>query len=223
MNGFNERGVMPHSKYILPKWVIVITVIGLLMAVLGGYSLGSELSHIVSYVTIDDPNGPEDTKLYRLEFDDCIRKYDTKSYYNEFDYSDTFVLNYSSNAPVISSGTYSNDFTGKDLTQLAVKFYNLTYYDVCYVYRNTAGKTTLEYSLKLALESGNMECAIFELDPAYSYETKDEYKVVKDPLEIKRVQSSEDGSVQIYENKIYIIVLAGENATGRYDLSVKLS
>ena len=227
MNGYQGRGVMPQMKYKVPIWVIVITVLGLVLAIFGGYQGGAEASYIFSYINIPDGNGVEDTTLAKLKFEDFIHEYKSDDYYNELDNSDIFVLAYRSSAGKSLGGAYNNDYSAQSATSLNVSFSNLTYYDISYVNKDVSGKTNLTYTANISLSSGNMQAAIFELDKEYKCVSKDGVQVIESQY-INMVATvtaggEQSGIIPIDPDKIYVIAFAGENATGNYSLNVTLS
>lgn len=231
MDGYNTYPYNDDTQDVkLPKWVWLVAIVGLIVAVLSGYVIGNNaavmFNELMAAATVEDTNG-ESTSLNTLVFEDFIGVYDNYYGFNTFD-ADLFTINYNSSALYDNSlGTYVNDFSSKKSTELTVSFRNLNYYDVSYVYNGQGSK--LSYSVEFNLQKGNMEAAIVRVDKNYRVYT-DEYGASK--IEAQYVQVLErisleknnlTSSISMDANSIYMIVFAGESASGSYTLDVDVT
>ena len=226
MDGYQRQQPPVAKSHRLPIWVWVLTVIGIIVAITNGYNTGKDLKYIISHITITDTNGAQDKSLTKLNFKNFINKNDSDSYYNELDHTGLFALGYNSNASDSASKTYNNDYTASVAVDLQVSFRHLVYYDICYVNKNTTGKTSLNYDVRINITSGNMEAAILEVDRDYKCVTRNGESFIDQQYvtEVKRIKADGErtGTVPLKADKIYIIAFAGENADGGYTLSVTL-
>ena len=231
-NGFNgyqaPRGFDDSEKSAnLPKWVWAVAVIGLAFAILCGYYTGifagDYFKKMIKEITVEDTNG-ESTKLNTLDFTDFLGVYDDYYGYNKFD-AGIFTLMYDSSALYDNSlGTYKNDFSSANSARLKVSFKNLNYYDVCYVYNGKASK--LSYSIEFDIQKGNMEAAVIRLAKNFTVKT-DEFGISNiEPQYIQildRISDEKVSSIPMDGDGIYLIVFAGESASGSYSLDVDIS
>jgi hypothetical protein len=121
-------------------------------------------------------------------------------------------------------GTYKNDFTNSKSAHINVSFRNLSYYDVSYVYEGDG--TKLSYAVEFDLKKGNMEAVVLRLDRNYTVKV-DEYGISNIEMQyiqiLQRVNDDKVSSITMDEGGIYMIVFAGESATGNYSLDVDIS
>ena len=231
-NGFNGYQAPPDfedetKSTALPKWVWVVGILGLAFAILCGYYTGiyagEYFNELIKTVIIEDVNG-ESTELNTLDFTDFLGVYDDYYGYNKFD-AGLFATSYDSSSLYDNSlGTYKNEFSETMSARLKVSFKNLNYYDVSYVYEGNGSK--LSYSVEFNLQKGNMEAAIVRLARNFTVET-DEFGISNIKHEyiqiIDRISSEKVSSVPMEDGYIYIIVFAGESASGSYSLDVNIS
>lgn len=225
MNGYQRESQMPKRGYRVPKWIVVLAIIGIFIAISSGYNTGSMVKYYYSHMTLPDTNGKQDSSLTRLNFSNFINKNSSEDYYNEFDHTGLFALGYSSNAEGDIGKTYNNDYTGRVSVDIRVNFRYFTYYDICYVNKNTDGKTSLNYDVLIDITSGNMEAAILEIDRDYKCVFMNGKDVIDQQYVTEAVRitgAGEKGTIPLKADKIYIIAFAGENANGSYTLSVTL-
>jgi len=231
MDGYNSY---PYNDDIqdvkLPKWVWLVAILGLIIAVLSGYVIGNNaavmFNEIIAAATVEDTNG-ESTSLNTLAFEDFIGIYDKYYGFNKFD-ADLFTISYDSSALYDNSlGTYTNVFSSQKSANLSVSFRNLNYYDVSYVYEGQGSK--LSYSIEFKLQKGNMEAAIVRVDKNYRVYTDEydnskieaQYVQVIDTVSIEK--NNLTSSVPMDAEGIYMIVFAGESASGSYELDVDIT
>lgn len=228
-NGYGTQGDMDDdaSSVKLPKWVWVVAVVGLAFAILCGYYTGvsavAYFNMITEELIVSDTNG-ESTELNTLDFSDFLGVYDDYYGYNKFD-AGLFTLMYDSSALYDNTlGTYKNDFTNSKSAQINVSFRNLSYYDVSYVYEGDG--TKLSYAVEFDLKKGNMEAVVLRLDRNYTVKV-DEYGISNIEMQyiqiLQRVNDDKVSSITMDEGGIYMIVFAGESATGNYSLDVDIS
>ena len=137
-------------------------------------------------------------------------------------------MSYASSALYDNSlGTYVNDFSSKNSVNLSVSFRNLNYYDISYVYEGEGSK--LSYSMEINLQKGNMEAAIVRVDRNYRVYTDEygtslieaQYVHVIETVSLEK--NNLTSSVPMDADGIYMIVFAGESASGSYTLDVDIT
>lgn len=226
MNGYPNYSFTEKQKYKIPVWVIILIAVALVFSVFGGYYAGINYAVAVKHVMMPDGNGREDTSLASLDFKGFICKFDDGSY-NEFDSVEFFSLTYDSDAKYAPGGYYSNDYTGEVGADIDVSFMYLSYYDICYVNKNVGEKQVLEYEIEIDVIMGNMEAAVIAVSADYKCTANENgYSIVDDQYVtvIDRLKAGDSGtkSIPLTEGYIYMVVFAGENATGAYSLDVNL-
>ena len=224
MNYNHGDGVVPPKKYRLPAWVWIISILGLLFAVNGGYQSGQMTSEIISFLNVSDTTA--DTSLLgKLDFNDCIEEHKSSDNLCDLDYSGIFALTYQAKVNGVRESKFNNDYTDRSTVSVAATVSSMTYYDVRYVNMNTLGKDSLSYKINIALSSGNMEAAILAIDKAYTCTVKDGDRVINAEYitKVERINGSAEGTLSLDQSKIYVIVFGAENATGSYTLDVTLS
>ena len=226
MNGYPNYSSPEKPKYKIPVWVIILIAVALVFSAFGGYYAGVNYAVAVKHVMLPDGNGKDDTSLASLDFKGFICKIDDESY-NEFDSIDFFTLTYDSDAKYALGGYYSNDYTGEVVADIDVSFMYLSYYDICYVNKNVGEKQLLEYEIEIDVLMGNMEAALIAVRADYKCTVNENgYSIVDDQYVtvLDRLKAGDSGtkSIPLSEGYIYMVVFAGENATGSYSLDVNL-
>ena len=220
---YNYGGESSANKpYRLPVWVWIIAVIGLIFSVNGGYQSGALTADIVSYLRVQDTTA-DSTALGKLDFTDCIEEHKADAKLCDLDCSGLFALTYLAKVNDLREMSFNNDYSAKDSVSIAVSVMSMTYYDVRYVNMNTAGKDKLTYSATAILDNGNMEFAVLEIDKDYTCTVKDGKRVINADCitVIDRGSGTVSGELELESDKIYVIVVGAENATGRYTLDVR--
>jgi hypothetical protein len=213
-----------NKPYRVPVWVWIIAVIGLLFSVNGGYQSGALAADIISYLRVQDTT-KDSTALGKLDFVDCIEEHKTEAKLCDLDYSGLFALSYQAKVNDQREMTFNNDYTDKDSVSIDVSVMSMTYYDVRYVNMNTADNGKLNYSATAILDLGNMEFALLEIDRNYTCTVKDGVRAIKAECisVIDRGSGTVSGEAELESDKIYVIVVGAENATGRYTIDVRTS
>lgn len=221
-NLYNTPPTAQKPKTRLPAWFWVMTVVGLIIAVLAGYFSGSNFGSMVSLLNIEDTNG-EDTALCSLDFKDFLGVYDGYSGYNLYD-SDAVCIMYDTSRDYdAQSETYNNRFTGAYTEQNATFIY-LNYYDVCFVSELSLSKAvTVAFSSKLS--TGNLEGRLIhvasdfkvELDEFDTPIIKDEYITTLASFGANELLEK---TVNVPANGILMFVVAAEGAVGSYHLKI---
>ena len=221
-NLYNTPPTANKPKTRLPAWFWIITVVGLVVAVLAGYFSGSNFGKIVSLLNIEDTNG-EDTSLCSLDFKGFLGVYDGYSGYNLFD-SDAVCIMYDTSRDYnANTETYENEFTGCNTDQNATFLY-LNYYDVCFVSELNGSRTvTVEFFSKLG--GGNLEGRLMHVSADFKVELdefdtpiiKDEYITTVAAFGANETQKQ---TVNTSESGMLIFVVGAEGAVGSYHLKI---
>ena len=221
MNGFYNTPQSP-PKTRLPAWFWIISVLGLVLAVLAGYFSGNNFGNMAKLLSIEDTNG-EDTAICSLDFKGFLGVYDGYSGYNRFDSDVTYIMYDTSRDYNVHNETYDNSFAGAYTDQTATFLY-LNYYDVCFVYELNGPKTvTAEFSSKL--EKGNMEGRLLHVAADFKVEL-DEFDVpiVKDEyitsLASFGANDTFEQTLTVPDSGTLIFVVACEGALGSYHLKI---
>lgn len=215
-----------EKKYKIPVWIWIITVIGLLWSISGGYQSGALVSDIVSYLTVADKT-PNSSDLGILNFNDCLEDYTGMSGLCDIDNDKIFALSYSSSVNGAAQSSFQNDFTSSGNVAITTSVANMTHYDVRYVNMNTSGKESMSYSVSIDVTSGNMQAVVLAVDKSYQCIEKDGNKVIDAQYitELDRISagSLRSNTVTVDSSKFYVIVFGAENATANYTLNVSFA
>ena len=220
-NLYNTPPVTQKSKTRLPAWFWVMTVVGLVIAVLAGYFSGVNFGSMVSLLNIEDTNG-DDTSLCELDFKGFLGVYDGEDGYNLFD-SDALCIMYDTSRDYdAQTETYKNQFTS--YSDQNATFIYLNYYDVCFVSEITEAKAvTVLFSSKLG--TGNLEGRLMYVASDFKVEL-DEYDtpIIKDEYITTLAKFGANGqfeqTVNVPAGGRLVFVVGAEGAVGSYHLKI---
>ncbi len=225
-NDFQEEECRKKSRS-LPGWVWLASVIGLVISIIWGYSIGSNSAKMMNLGTIPDET-PDSFDLGTLDFTDPLYIFSSDERffgYNLIDYPSTATY-YDSSRAYNENGGYENTFNSA--AKFSVDFINLNGYDVPCVFDSSVnGETpvTVNMSFESNVASGNLEARLVALSKDYQTEqTEDGYYKIK-PEYIETVYSFKANekitkSVEYSGDTYLVLVVAGESAMGSYSFAI---
>lgn len=223
-NGFNEEKKRSSR---LPAWIWIIGVVGLIIAILSGYTSGVQAVDIyngmMEAIMLKDTNG-EDTSLQTLNFSEFIGVYDNVYGYNFFDSDMSFSLSYNTTVKYNNAkGLYPNDFSGSETVNYSVNFKTFNHYDITYA-KKTDKALTFIFSSEIT--EGNLEARILRIDANYRVkETELGTNVIEDAYvhEVARFSANKIESVTLEGGHIYVLAVGCESASGLYSLKTEVA
>ncbi len=215
----------------LPGWAWAVCVLGLVVSVLWGYSMGKTLALSYNSITTIPDTDPSSVRLEVLDFSDCLYVFPEDDYfisYNLIDYP-MYATYYDTDRPIKENNVYTNRYNST--SYFKTSFINMNYYDVCCIIDFGNGyNEDIAYSFEPKLKSGNLELAVLALDKMYTTEVnEDGYNVIKSEYitPVARFEGMENThnsidrwDVEEYGDLYYVFVVGAESATGSYTLRV---
>ncbi len=221
-NYFNRTNFEKESQRSskLPKWVWILAAVGLILAVLLGYTSGTEIALTLKSSILQDTNG-EDTSLQTLDFSEFLGVFYGRRGYNFIDSELSFAPSYNTTVKFDSvKGTYPNDFANTNQVNYKVEFNFLSYYDISYAKKS---ENDVTFTFTSQIKKGNFQARILRIDDNYKVKTNSRNTDIIEDTSIYTeliCNAGETNSITLPGGHIYVIAVAAESAFGSYTVSV---
>ncbi len=201
----------------LPTWCWALSIIGLIVCILWGYSTGMSVWTIAGE-PIEDIS--DDTNLGILNFDGALLCY--KDYleegYNYYDYP-AYATYYLTDRPVNKYGGYANEYQGT--AKFTASFFNMNYYDVSCVLTPEEGCENITLSFTPNIINGNMGARIVAVPKEMKFASSTEpFKVTHEVIARIDCDAETNRSFPASDEYCYILIVAAERAIGSYSFAI---
>ncbi len=211
----------------IPAWVWIISVIGLILSIIWGYSFGSYAAYIAELGIIEDVT-EDSSKLGVLDFSECLLIFSggLSAAYNLIDYP-VVCTSYTSSRKANSFGTPINTFTRS--AEFDSSFVNMNGYDVsCVLDPDIYDSCNMHFSFIPQLSSGNLEARLFEVSKDYKIDSTSDganRKINESYINLIDSFDGDEPTVTSFTAKVgyyYIFVVGAESAVGSYELDIHI-
>ncbi len=226
-NEFEKQEQYPNNTRALPAWAWIVAIVGLIISIVWGYSVGTNTVDIINMGDIPDET-PDSFDLGALDFTDSLYVFgyeDRLFGYNLIDYPST-ALYYNSTRDMNDGGGHDNVFVSNGA--FSVEFMKMNAYDIPCVFSTGAeGSVNVNFTFESNVTKGNLEARLVALSADYQTEqTIDGYikikaEYIQTVYEFKANESVTD-SIECPEDVILVLIVACESASGAFEFSISV-